>query len=194
MVFDQTHTTSGHGNRPFWDVHCLQRDFAARLALEFPLDAEAIQGWDLLCSRFCAVIQRLEDDALDQIGRQIRIIHALQDFIPQIRSKRFHRREEDAAVLAVNGSAHRRRIVHKIKHPIGLRHAVDVQPVHAQQLKQERAVERISWNVVEVDTGSRVVVPDVQSEILLTQSERLHGVDVLHHDFPKRRRIAIAQT
>ena len=45
-------------------------------------------------------------------------------------------------------------------------------------------VQRISWNVIQVNSGGRVVVPDVESKILLTQAERLHRVNVLHHDLP----------
>ena len=93
----------------------------------------------------------------------------------------------------MDGAAHRGRIVHKIEDPIGLVHSIDVQPVHAEQLNQQRPIQRIPRDVVQVHPGSGIVVPDVQAEILFTQSKRLHGVDVLHHDFPERGLIAVAQ-
>ena len=94
----------------------------------------------------------------------------------------------------MNGTPHCRRVIYEIEDPVGLCHSVDIQTVHTQQLNKQCAIERVARDVIEVHTSGRIVVPNIQSEILLTQSKRLHGIDVFHHYFPKWRRITIAQS
>ncbi len=94
----------------------------------------------------------------------------------------------------MNRTARSGRIVDKIEDTIRLTHSVDIKPVHPQQLQQQRAIERIAGDVIQIDTGGRVIVPNVQSEILLTEPKRLHRVNVFHHGSPKRSLRSIAQT
>ena len=193
LVLDQTNPAGRDRDRSFRDVHCLEGNLTARLALELPFDAEAVERWNLLRCGLGAVVERLEYDAFDQVGSEVRIFHALLNLLGEVGTEGFCRWEENPAVLAVDGPAHGGRIVDEVKDPIGLRHAVDVQPVHPEQLNEQGPVERVARDVIQVDPGRRIVVPNVEAEVLFTQPKRLHGVDVLHHDFPEWRLVTVAQ-
>ena len=193
LVLDQTNPAGRDRDRSFRNVHRLQGNLTARLALKLPFDAEAVERWDLLRCGLGAVVERLEYDAFDQVGSEVRILHALLNLPRQVGTERFCRWEENPAVLAVDGPAHGGRVVDEVKDPIGLRHAVDVQPVHPEQLNEQGPVERVARDVIQVDPGRRIVVPNVEAEVFFTQPKRLHGVDVLHHDFPEWRLVTVAQ-
>ena len=150
LVFNQPNATCRHRHGSLRHIERIEADFAARLALEFPFDPESVERRNLLSRRLCGIVKRLENNGLDQGLGQIRILHSLHNRLPQTRAKRLRRREENPAVLAVDGPPLGRRIVHIIKDPILLGHAIDVQPVHAQQLQQQRAIERRPRDVVQI--------------------------------------------
>ena len=192
LVLDQTNPAGRDRDRSFRDVHSLQGNLTACLALELPFNAEAVERWDLLRRCFGAIIEWLEYDAFDQVGSEVRIFHTLLNLLGQVGTERFCRREKNSAVLAVNGPAHGGRVIYEVKDPIRLRHSVDVQPVHPQQLNEQGPVKRVARDVIQVDPGRRIVVPNVESEVLFTQPKRLHGVHIFHHDFPERRLVTVA--
>ena len=153
-VFHQPHPASRHRHRPLGDVERVELDFGRTLRLEASLDSISVEGRDLLCGRLRAVVQRLEHQGLNQ-AIPLRVRHALfggefGDFFGKVRPKRLYRRKENPAVLAVDRSTTDGRVVHVIEHPVLVRHAVDVDAVHAQHLNQEFALEWRTWNVVEV--------------------------------------------
>ena len=95
--------------------------------------------------------------------------------------------------MAVDGPAVDRSVVHVIEHPVLVGQPVDVDAVHAQDLDEQLAFERLTWDVVEVHPGVGVVVPHVQPEVLVAHAKRPHGVDVFHHHPPQRGLVAVVQ-
>ena len=84
LVLDQTNPAGRDRNRSFRDVHGLEGNLTARLALELPFDAEAVERWDLLRRRFGAVVKRLEYDAFNQVGGEVRIFHAFLNLLGEV--------------------------------------------------------------------------------------------------------------
>ena len=151
---------------------------------------------------FGAVVKRLENQRLGQgvdhgffvaWRNALRLLDVLGDAVAEVVAKRLHRRQKDSAILAVDGPAIDRRVVHVIEHPVLVGQSVDVDAVHAQNLHEELAFERFTGDVVEVHPGVGVVVPHVQTEVFVAHTKRPHGVNVLHHHPPKRRLIPVVQ-
>ena len=171
------------------------------MGLEPALDPESIQGWDLLRGRFGAVIQGLEHQGLNQgiahrvlVGRSdVGFGDVFPNLVGEVGTKRLHRWEVDAAVLAVDGSSLDRGVVHVIEHPILVGHAIDVNAIHPQDLNQQAAVERLPRDVVEVHPRVGVVVPNVQTELLIAHPKRPHRIDVFHHGTPKRGLVSVVE-
>ena len=201
-VFDEAHPTGRHGHGPFRDVEGVQLDLRRTLRLEASLDAVPVQRWNLLGRGFGAVVERLEDQGLGQRvdhgflvawGDALCLLHIFCNAVAQVGAKRLDRRQENAAVLTVDGPAVDRGVVHVIEHPVLVGQSVDVDAVHAQNLHEQLAFERLTWDVVEVHPGVGVVVPHVQPEVLVAHAKRPHGVDVFHHHPPQRGLVAVVQ-
>ena len=193
LVLNQTSAPGRHGHRALGDVEGVQHDFRADLTLILALDSEPVQGGNLLGRRLRGVVQRLEDNGLDQGLRLIGVGHPIEDLVPQGLAERLHGRQEDPAILAVHRAPLRGGIVHEIIDPVRLRLSVDIDAVHAQHLDQELSLERSARDVIEVHTGRGVIVPHPDSEIFRAQSKRLQGVDVLHHQVPQGGGVSIFQ-
>ena len=137
--------------------------------------------------------QRVDHGFLVAWGDALRLVHVFGDAVAQVGAKRLHRGQENAAVLAVDGPAVDRGVVHVIEHPVLVGQSVDVDAVHAQDLHKQLTFERLTRDVVEVHPGVGVVVPNVQPEVLVAHAKRPHGVDVLHHHPPERGLVAVVQ-
>ena len=196
-VFFQTHPACRHRDRTFRHIQRIELNLRRTLGLETTFDPESVQRWDLLGCRLGAVVQRLKHEGFDQrISLRFRHVFfrgKLHDFRFQIGSKGFHRGQENPTVLAVDGSTTHCSVVHIVEDPILVWHAVDVDAVHAQHLNEQPPFKGFSWDVVEVHSRIGVVVPNVQSEILVADPEGAHRIDVLHHRPPERRLVSVVE-
>ena len=185
MVLNQSRSTRSHSHGPLGNVERIEHDLRTHLTLVLALDPETVQRGDLLCRRLGAVVQRLENNGLNQRLGLVWVRNTVFNLVPQRLTKRLHRWQEDPSILAVHGAAHRGRIVHKVIHPVWLQLSVDIDAVHAQHLNQELTIQRIARNVVEVNPRGRVVVPDANPEVFRAQSESAQRIDVFHHEVPQ---------
>ena len=201
-VLHQAHPTGGHSHGTFRHIQRVQLNFRRTLRLESSFDSVAIQRRNLLGRRLGAVVEWLEHQRADEVFRLdfllifrngVRILDKVLNFRRQIRPKRLHRRQVNAPVLAVDRSALHGCVVHVVEDAVPIGHAVDVDAVHPEHLDKQSSVEWRAWDVIQVDAGVRVVVPNVQAEVLVADPKGPHGIDVLHHHLPQRGRVSVVK-
>ncbi len=187
LVLHQFHAAGGHAHGALRDVHRVEADHVAAGALEAALELEPVQLRQVLCGRFRAVVEGLEHDVLPHYRDLHGIVRVGPDqLLVQVAAERLQYREEDAAVLGVDGAAHGGGVVLEVEPSVRVGPALLVQPVQAERLQQRDLVDRRFGDIVEVHAGGGVVVQQLQPEILRVHLEGAQGINVLHHQVPQR--------
>ena len=108
-------------------------------------------------------------------------------------AKWLHRGKENPTILAVHRSPLSGRVVHEVINTVWLRLTIDVDSVHPENLNEQLAFERLPRNVIQVNSGRWVIVPDPNPKLIWTQPERLQRVYILHHQIPQGSGISVFQ-
>ena len=165
LVLDQAHTAGRYHHAALRDVHGVEVDHIAAGALVGALQLEAVEFRQVLRAGLGTVVQLLENDAVEHGFR-------LPDKrLAQGGAEGFQHGEEDPTVLSVDRATERGGAVNEVEGAVGVRRQLLIEPVEGQHLHKQFVLDGITRNEIAVDAVRRVVVQQVEAEVLAVHLE-----------------------